>query len=151
ERVKATLAGHRAPVWAIAFGPQGKLLATASDDGQVKLWDPATAKEVRTVRYPENEEKGSFRAVAFSPDGKRLVTGTRDGRVTVWDTDTGKPIFTTDKGHAGVVVSVAFSPDGKMIASGSGDKTVKLWDADTGLPQQTLEGQLGGIYSVAFA
>jgi WD40 repeat protein len=152
RRVRATLGEHRGPVWAAAFRGDGKVFATASDDGLVKLWDPTTGKEVsEPLRYPQGQDRGSFRAVASSPDGKRLVTGTRDGRVTVWDVDSGAVAFTSDKGHAGIVVSVAVSPDGKTIASGSGDKTVKLWDAATGQEQQTLKNPEGGVYSVAFS
>ena len=119
-----TLKGHTSAVISVAFSPDGKRLASGSDDRTVKVWDAATGQETLTLKG----HTGSVRSVAFSPDGKRLASASDDRTVKVWDAATGQETLTL-KGHTGGVMSVAFSPDGKRLASASDDRTVKVWDA----------------------
>jgi WD40 repeat protein len=105
----------------VAFSPDGKTLASGSDDNTIKLWDVATGKEQATLKG----HTAWVASVAFSPDGKTLASG-GDTTVRLWDME-GKELATL-KGHTKGVNSVAFSPDGKTLASGSQDKTIKLWD-----------------------
>jgi WD40 repeat protein len=77
---RADLKGHKAPVWALAFAPDSKTLATGAEDGAVKLWDPVTGQERVTFPGPA---KG-VSAVAFSPDGRLLAAGGWDGTVHLW-------------------------------------------------------------------
>jgi WD40 repeat protein len=123
------------------------MLATVSDDGNVRLWDPATSKEIDTIHLNE-----AVRAVAFSPDGSRLVAGTRKGTIRVFDTKTGKTLMAMPEGHKKVVMALAWSADGKRVASASGDHTVKIWDVsgDDAKEVATLTGHTGGVYTVAF-
>jgi len=64
----------------VAFSPDGKILATASADKTIRLWDPFTAKELGQF-----QADGSIQSIAFSPDGKTLVSGSADTTVIVWD------------------------------------------------------------------
>ena len=130
----------------MAFSPDGKRLASASQDETVKVWDAATGQETLTLKG----HTSGVMSVAFSPDGKRLASASMDGTVKVWDAATGQETLTL-KGHTGPVTSVAFSPDGKRLASASADKTVKVWDAATGQETLTLKGHTGGVTSVAFS
>ena len=85
-------------------------MASASQDGTVKVWDAATAQESLTL-------KGHIivvTSVAFSPDGQRLASASFDQTVKVWDAATGLESLTLT-GHTGSVMSVAFSPDGHCV------------------------------------
>ena len=88
--------GTPAAVMSVAFSPDGKRLASASEDGTVKLWDAATGQETLTLKGHTD----IVTSVAFSPDGKRLASASRDGTVKVWDAATGQEILTL-KGHTG--------------------------------------------------
>jgi hypothetical protein len=80
-RVLHNLVGHTADVICIAFSPDGRRIATCSDDRTVKLWDTATGRDVFTLRG----HTAGVNALVFSPDGRRIVSGGNDGRVRVWD------------------------------------------------------------------
>ena len=77
----------------MAFSPDGHRLATGSDDGTVRLWDPATGVPLGD---PLEGHKGSVSEMAFSPDGHRLASGGDDGTVRLWDPDTGQPLGSTN-------------------------------------------------------
>src|SRR6185369_5948349 len=101
---------------------------------EVKVWDPETGGEVRTLR----RGVGIFLRMAFSPDGRRIALthgdmrpNTPPGEIAIWDVETGRDVFTLS-GHATHVTALAFSPDGRRLASGGTDRTVKLWDLETG-------------------
>src|SRR5438105_948638 len=95
--------GHAGEVHAVAFHPEGKILASASHDMSVKLWDAVTGMELRALT---GHRKGVL-AVAFHPQGKTLASGSADGVIKLWETTTGKETRTLE-GHSGEIKSLSF-------------------------------------------
>ncbi len=139
------LSGHTSWVRSVAFSPDGRLLASGSDDQTVKLWDVNSAQRIRTLK---GYARG-IRSVAFSPDGQTLASGSEDQRVRIWDIANEQCLRSLDQ-HSERVWSVAFSPDGQTLASGSEDQTIRLWQVNTGSCLKILSGHSDGIHSVAF-
>ena len=113
------LAGHTT----VAFSPDGRQLASASDDHTIKLWDADSGAELLTIRG----HNGWVADVKFSPDGRRIATAGQDQTIKLWDAETGAELRTL-KGHSASISNLAFSPDGRRLASASGDHTIKIWD-----------------------
>jgi WD40 repeat protein/tRNA A-37 threonylcarbamoyl transferase component Bud32 len=140
------LEGHAGTVWAIASAPDGKRLASGSQDGAVKVWDLATGEAVLCL---DNHPAG-VESVAFSSDGRRLAVATQDGTVKVWDAGSGE-LGATFRVPGRFGVEVAFSPDGKQLATAGADGPVKVWDAASGREQLSLQGHRGPPLSVVFS
>ncbi len=137
---------HDAAVGAVAFAPDGLCLVSGCDDGIIRVWNRATAAEVRQLKG----HRGRISSLSFSPDGTILASGSGDQTVGLWDVATGK-LLQRCQGHDGWVRSVQFSPDGKTVASASFDETVRLWDAATGKELHRFEGHEAPVSAVAFA
>jgi WD40 repeat protein len=99
----------------VAFSPDGRLLASGSDDHTVKLWDVETGQEVRTLRGHTDW----VWSVAFSPDGRLLASGSGTSTVKLWDVASRVAGSAHPARAYGLGASVAFSPDGRLLASGS--------------------------------
>src|SRR5271157_5744549 len=148
--VRMTLKGHTAAVISVAWSPDGKRLATASQDKTAKVWDAASGKELLTLKGHGDFVTG----VAWSPDGKRLATASQDKTAKVWDAASGQELVTLT-GHTDCVIKVAWSPDGNKLATAGQDKTARVWDANSGQEMLNLKGHgasgMDFIYSVAWS
>ncbi len=147
-QVAGYLFGRIGGMNSVAFSPDGKTLASGSDDQSIILWDVATHQRLGA---PLIGHSNLVTSVAFSPDGKTLASGSGDGSISLWDLATHQRLGEPLTGHADQVRSVAFSPDGKTLASGSWDKSIILWDVATRQPLGALTGQSDGVGSVAFS
>jgi WD40 repeat protein len=117
------LAGHKGEVVDVSFSPDNKIIATASQDGTVKLWS-LDGKQIKSF----GGDKSKFWGVSFSPNGKLLAAASTDGTVKLWSLD-GKEIQSL-KVSKGWVWDVSFSPDGQFLASADSGGTVKIWRFD---------------------
>lgn len=121
-RERGKLSGHTSSIVGLAYSADSKMLATASTDGTVKVWNPDQQKLLTTL-------KPGGSAVAFRPDGKRMAVGS-DGTIRVYQTDTWK-LFKEWRESDGAISTLAFSEDGKKLAAGT-PRGLKLYDADAG-------------------
>jgi WD40 repeat protein len=120
-----TLSGHTDKALRPAFSPDGKRLASGSDNSILRVWDVATGREELTL----TDHTRAVLSVAYDSEGKRLVSVDAGGTVKVRDAE--GQVVTTLPGHTKVVNQLAFSPDGKWLATPSGDGTCKIWDTAT--------------------
>jgi WD40 repeat protein len=138
-----TLKGHTAEVRSVSFSPDGRLLASGSEDGTIKLWRVSDGSLVRTLTGHAREVD----SVSFSPDGRLLASGSGDNTIKLWRVSDGVLVRTL---HPDSVYSVSFSPDGRLLASG-GWQGIKLWRVADGSLVRTLEGHTGWVRSVSFS
>lgn len=143
------LAGHTSLIQAVAFSPDGHLVAAAGWDHTVWWWNVSTGVSRNSGRRGHADP---VMAVAFSPDGQLLATASHDRTVRLWNPTTGKRIGDPLIGHTGAILDLAFSPDGHLLATASNDKTVRLWNltiqASNGRP---LTGYTSTVSAVAFS
>jgi WD40 repeat protein len=137
---KTVLTGHTATINRIAYAPDGKTLATASDDMTIRLWEAATGQ----ARAVLSGHHGPVNSLAFAPDGRTLATGEgywrkswEPAELKLWDVSSGSCIASWEA-HGGPIWSLAFSPDGLALASGASDGLVKLWHTASHSERATL-------------
>jgi WD40 repeat protein len=165
-KVLRKLDGHRraddlppvnSQVTAVAYSPDGRLLASSSWDRTVKLWDPATGQERATLLGHTH----SVGAVAFAPDGRKLASAGWDHTLRLWEVPSGRLLLTLDfpgREPDMTLNSLAFNPDGTVLAAGNADGRIRFWDPATGQERTTVEAHgpsldtdNSGVRSLAFS
>lgn len=143
--------GHRGYVTGADFSPDGKLLATCSEDETIRLWDPVTGEERRAIIGLSQPALG----VRFAHNGEWLAVCTGDatrptkkGAARIYDVE-GQLRYLLE-GHERVVSALAFSPDDSTLATGSADEMIKLWNTSDGKELRTLEGHSRPVNSLAY-
>ena len=126
---------------AASFSPDGKRLATTSENGLARVWDMTNGRQLRQFNHGE-----WVGAAVFSPDGKILATSTEAG-VRLWQVESGQEIGRLH--HDASADFIAFSPDGFHLATGSRDHSARVWDV-AGRREVARMSDQGEVFSVAF-
>ncbi|MHA2328540.1 MAG: WD40 repeat domain-containing protein [Candidatus Hodarchaeales archaeon] len=143
------LSAHTSEVWSVAFNPKENMLASASSDNFIFLWDIETGQMIRNL----TGHADSVFSLAFHPGGDILASGSFDQNVFLWNITTGEVIANLT-GHTSAVWSVAFNSEGNLLSSGSNDNLVKLWnvtDIGTSRLLFNLTGHSARIRTVTFS
>jgi WD40 repeat protein len=151
---------HCDEVLAVSFSPNGEMIATASKDQTVKLWNrdgkllttlidnSLTEKDCETFKQVSHCDE--VWDVSFSPNGEMIATASRDKTVKLWQRDDGKLIRTL-RGHTDGVLSVSFNPKDQMLASAGYDKNILFWNTNDGSLIKTLSGNTDGVRHLSFS
>ncbi|MEU5080629.1 MULTISPECIES: caspase, EACC1-associated type [Streptomyces] len=137
--------GEDAFLSAVAYAPDGRLVAGGSEDGSIYLWNAATAERVRIL----SGHSDRITSLAFDPGSSTLASASDDKTVRLWDLSSGESRHTLS--HPGQVYSVAFSPDGGTLVSGGQGDAVRLWSVSDGSARETFHDQKEDVLAVAFS
>lgn len=140
-----TIHAHNDAINAVSISPNGKLLATASDDATAMVWDAFTGEFL--CEYTKHSDR--VEDIEFSPDGKNIATASADNDIHLWNAQTGDGIHMM-VGHTRGAYGVSFSPDGKYLASSSSDMSFRVWHIATGKETYRVMAHRRRIYSVHF-
>jgi WD40 repeat protein len=159
------IADHREGFSSLAYRPDGRMLATGGGDPPeviqvpkgktlppdgdgrtIRLWDPTTGQEIRSLPG----HVGSVHALAFDPSGNRLASAGADRVIRIWDPKSGRILMSLD-GHTGAVFALAFSTEGAQLASAGFDQIIRIWDVTSGRMLRTLSGHTNWVLGLAFS
>lgn len=137
---------HSNMLTSVVYSPDGKIIASASEDKTISLINSSTGKILKKI----SGHAGEVWSLSFSPDGKYLASASSDRTVRIWSIPTGK-LKTTLTGHTDSIWVVAYSPDGKHLLSGGRDNTINIYNPATGKIICTFKEHTDGIRKAVFS
>jgi WD40 repeat protein len=145
---------HTKCVTVVAFSPDGALLASVSEDGSAKVWNPAPLSEGEPVWVREDADGGGVSHAQFTPDGKLLITGGWEEHLRAWAAKTGKMRWQQLKPRGlGGVGTLVVSRDGARVAFAGGwiglPERISVLDLDSGEVERTLKGHSNACGALA--
>ncbi len=148
-RQSSSLEGHSEAVLNVAFSPDSKILASASGDTTVRIWDIQTETPVNTCQGHKNW----VLFLAWSPDAKMLASGSMDNTIRLWNPQTGEAIGEPLRGHKKWITSLSWEPlharsPSKYLASSSKDCTVKIWNCQNQSLEVSLSSHTSSVTKV---
>jgi WD40 repeat protein len=146
REIIANQKGHDEAINSIAINSKTEIIASASDDKTIKIWNLKTRELLQTL----TGHSDAVSAVEISPNGDILASGSWDKTIKLWNLQTGE-LLKTLEAHRGLISSLAISSDGQYLASGSKDSTIKLWNLETGELIRTFRGHNLSVLAVAIS
>jgi WD40 repeat protein len=140
-----TIVGHTSEIYSLAFRADGKVLASSSDDGTVRIWDTESWNRLWVLAGHSE----AVPSVSFCGETAFLASGSHDRRVKLWDTESGKE--TALSAEIGSIASFAFHPDGNIVAAGYVDSSVRVGELISPAQWQILRGHGSSVDSLAFS
>jgi WD40 repeat protein len=144
--VKCVFSETISAIQAVAFSPDGRIIATGDSDGDIRFWQISDSKQILTLKG----HAGWIRSIDFGLNGQMLASGSEDRTVRLWNIVDGKCHKILDE-HTDRVESVSFSPDGQLLASGSHDKTIRLWNIHSGECHRILPNYDSRVLAIKFS
>lgn len=147
ESAFSTDRSHAAMIYAVAWSPNRRYIASGGHDRVVDVWDATSG----AISYIYRGHAAGVTSIAWSPDGRQIASASLDKTIQVWDVASGQKVSSYD-GHAGMIYALAWSPDGKHIASCSGtDNTIQVWDARSGESVLTYRDHISWARAIAWS
>lgn len=147
---KAAFLRHISEISAVAFSPDGTILAASeSGNNTILLLDVGSGAYKAVLSTPQTWNSDGVASIAFSPDGKTVASGSYR-ELRIWDVPSAT-LKATLEGHSQWISNVVFSPDGRTLASTGYSSPIRLWDVPSATGKATLNGHTGGTWSVAFS
>ena len=143
EKSHTTLKGHTKKINVLAFTPNGKVIASGSNDGTIRVWDTSTGTQMLSI--PSRKTN----SLAFSEDGK-ILASSDPVNIQLWDVDTGTQLKSLKAENDSVTI-LTFSTDSNILACGNKDGTIRLWDFSTGNELTTFKGHVDRINTLSFS
>lgn len=146
-----TFTGHKANVAAVAFHPDGQLIASADETGIIKVWEASTGAERFSFRTSlSSQYRDRFSFLTFSPDGANLASAAEDGTVRIWSMQQGNEVSKIEN-LGEYVCNLQYSPDGQQLAVACRNSPARICNLASGKVVKQLSPGSAVILDITFS